>query len=652
MTAISNTKYYGEKYIADEIALAPNAVVILSHLCYASGNSEPGRSEPSLAVARQRMDNFAAGFLDAGARAVIAEGHSDPSWYMEQLFTTRRTIEDMWRSGPHPQGNVFSFASVRSPGYTVFADPDRQSGSAYTGFYRSLVTKSTLTTVHVTGAGYARTDIDPSGFSAPGAAEVIAPQGAGLFADATLTPDPTTGLAPATLPAGTRLRLLAAAGPAPDGGTVFQVAGLDGSPTGFTTTTGLRPRDGTPPQVWEVDAGTGALSPNDDGSGDTVTLALRASEWVSWRVDIADSGATVVRTMTADGELAQVDWSGMLDGVAVPDGAYMATLTARDGWGNAPATATVRLVVDTVPPALEKVQAQALPSVVFTPNGDGDRDSVAVGFGATETGTVAATVRGPGDIPVATFDTAMAPGPGTATWDGRTDGGSFVADGAYEISLRPTDRAGNRGAEVATTVVAFRALGFVASSEKAIYTRDADRLAKHTALSFRLVSPTTVSWTLRNGSGTPVITRLDASPLAAGTHSWTWKGRLPSGAWAPAGDYLSTVVATDGETTVTQTARIRVTAFRLTLSDETPQRGQLVTAKVVSTESLGASPRLKVLQPGLARAVYTTSRLSKHVYRVTFRLSSRGSAGPLVLKVVGRDIDGGRNKSRFVRTIE
>ena len=32
-------KYYGESYMANDIRLAKNAVVILSHLCFASGNS-------------------------------------------------------------------------------------------------------------------------------------------------------------------------------------------------------------------------------------------------------------------------------------------------------------------------------------------------------------------------------------------------------------------------------------------------------------------------------------------------------------------------------------------------------------------------------------------------------------------------------------
>ena len=85
----SNTTYYGESDLQGSVRLAPNAVVILAHLCYASGNSEPGMPAPTLAVAEERIDNFAAGFLAAGARAVIADAHADTSWYLDQLFTTR-----------------------------------------------------------------------------------------------------------------------------------------------------------------------------------------------------------------------------------------------------------------------------------------------------------------------------------------------------------------------------------------------------------------------------------------------------------------------------------------------------------------------------------------------------------------------------------
>jgi hypothetical protein len=143
-----NNKYYGEQYIAAEVRLAPSAVVILSHACYSAGNSEPGMAEPSLSVAKQRLDNFAAGFLKAGARAVIAEVYGSPDPYIVSLFTTHQTIEQIWRNAPTFNNNVFTFPSVRSPGYTAFGDPE----SRWSQFRRSLVGKPDLRSDDVTGA--------------------------------------------------------------------------------------------------------------------------------------------------------------------------------------------------------------------------------------------------------------------------------------------------------------------------------------------------------------------------------------------------------------------------------------------------------------------------------------------------------------------
>ena len=117
-----NNKYYGEPYMAS-MDLAPGAIVLLHHLCYASGNSEPGNAEPSVTVARQRADNYAQGFLKAGASAVIADGHAGAESYLRALFTTHRSIEDMWRTMPNRNGNVVKFASMRTPGVSVFQDP-------------------------------------------------------------------------------------------------------------------------------------------------------------------------------------------------------------------------------------------------------------------------------------------------------------------------------------------------------------------------------------------------------------------------------------------------------------------------------------------------------------------------------------------------
>jgi len=136
-------QYFGEDRIATEVQLATNAVVILSRLCYASGNSEPGLDEGTPAVARQRVDNYAAGFIAAGAGAVIAEAHAGPAWYVRHVLSARGSIERMWSSAPTSNGHVTRFESSRSPGFVGRLDPDQ----AASGFYRSIVLRPGLSAV-------------------------------------------------------------------------------------------------------------------------------------------------------------------------------------------------------------------------------------------------------------------------------------------------------------------------------------------------------------------------------------------------------------------------------------------------------------------------------------------------------------------------
>jgi hypothetical protein len=127
-------QYFGEAYLVKHIRLAPGAVVILNHLCYASGNSEPGLPEGTLDVARQRVDNYAAGWLRTGARAVVAEGYISGVHYLRGLLTTKQSIGQIWRNSPKYRGNVMSFQSVRTPGAQLMLDPDRPRS----GYYRSI----------------------------------------------------------------------------------------------------------------------------------------------------------------------------------------------------------------------------------------------------------------------------------------------------------------------------------------------------------------------------------------------------------------------------------------------------------------------------------------------------------------------------------
>jgi hypothetical protein len=130
-----NTKYYGEYYIDTQINLAPNAVVILNRLCYASGNSEWGSPNPTVSTARQRVDNYATGFLRANARAVFADGISGSAYILYGLFKTSRTIGTIFQSSSSWNGSYdFQFQSRRNAQYRAWMAPYAPSR-----YYRSVV---------------------------------------------------------------------------------------------------------------------------------------------------------------------------------------------------------------------------------------------------------------------------------------------------------------------------------------------------------------------------------------------------------------------------------------------------------------------------------------------------------------------------------
>ncbi len=104
--------YYGANYIRASIHLAPNAVVILRGLCYSAGNSEPGRAYPTVTAGRQRIQNFAAGFLAVGAKAVFAEPYGDVSYILTAMFTTKSTARQIWMA--HSIGGNASYIAYPS----------------------------------------------------------------------------------------------------------------------------------------------------------------------------------------------------------------------------------------------------------------------------------------------------------------------------------------------------------------------------------------------------------------------------------------------------------------------------------------------------------------------------------------------------------
>jgi hypothetical protein len=332
----SDKKYYGESVVGSEIRLAKNALVILNHLCYSAGSSETGAPEPTIAVAKQRVDNFASGFLRTGARAVMADAYTGAAEEMIRgVFTTHQSLSSLWHGLISAHHHDIAWTPLRNPAYTAIMDPDTTT----TGFHRSIEGNlDVLTDDVVAGASAIPTNRDPATLQTPGAASVTT-AGQPVYADASLTTPNGTQLA-----SGARLRVAAvqASAPASDGSTIpaaAQVSTLDGAVSGWVPQAGLVPRDSVGPQLWATDGAT-TISPNFDGANDTLNLLARLSESVSWTARITNPGSTVVATLTGTGDSAVIGWNPIVAGVVPPDGDYTWSIHATDGWGNTPLDAT------------------------------------------------------------------------------------------------------------------------------------------------------------------------------------------------------------------------------------------------------------------------------------------------------------------------
>jgi len=319
--------YYGEAKVAAEIRLAPNAVVLLFHLCYASGNTEPGLATGTLSDKKARVENYGAGFFAAGARAVIADAYHPQTSYLRRLFTSSLGMSALFHAVPTYHGNDIAWDSFRTTGARVLMDPTSVSRGPW---YHSAVFDPSLTSGMVTRTAYRPTDVVPATITVGGAGDVAT--AGDLFADPALT----TILAP--LEMGRRLRIVAEAAALSDGARVVQVRPFDTPELiGYLRADALTPVDGTPARLYDHDPPGALIGPNGDYLHDTFRVIVRASEPLDGTVEIRDAAGTAIRTLGAADAWSVFDWD--LRGTAgtlIPDGDYTWSYTGREPAGNNP----------------------------------------------------------------------------------------------------------------------------------------------------------------------------------------------------------------------------------------------------------------------------------------------------------------------------
>jgi hypothetical protein len=179
-----------------------------------------------------------------------------------------------------------------------------------------------------------------------------------------------------------------------------------------------------------------------------VSFVLRGSETVTVR--ILDSAGRVVRTLVENrrepkGRVSYT-WDGLADdGLVVPEGVYRPRVELERNGREIVLPNPIR--VDTTPPDVTLVSARPK---VFSPDGDGRRDRVAVKFRLGEKARPELLVNGTRQAR-GRFDKRQ----GRLLWFGKVDG-KPVRPGTYELRLRAVDRAGNLSARTRAVPVRVR----------------------------------------------------------------------------------------------------------------------------------------------------------------------------------------------------
>jgi flagellar hook assembly protein FlgD len=272
----------------------------------------------------------------------------------------------------------------------------------------------------------------------------------------------------------------------------------------------------------------------------------------------------------------------------------------------------------------------------FTPNGDGVTDTVALKFTVDRESFVDMVVRNQAGNVVKTVKGWSPGGNGSATWNGKDSGGSFVPDGTYSVTATPHNRAGEEGNTQSTDVNVFTTMKSPNVSPTHFYPQDGDSMSRTTTFSVNLQSQATFWWKVADQNGNVVRTFVNGS-TASGPQSVQWDGKDNSGNYVTDGTYYSVTTTQTSAGTYFHSLPVEVRAFRLTTENAMPfKRGFKAKFSVFSAETLTGKPKVKVTVPGLAPKTYTAAKKAG-VWTVTVNFPTTGQAGQVLIRVQATD---------------
>jgi flagellar hook assembly protein FlgD len=321
-----------------------------------------------------------------------------------------------------------------------------------------------------------------------------------------------------------------------------------------------------------LQANLAAFSPNGDGAKDTITFTpiIKAATAVAqYSLTVKDSSGKVVKTFAGTGKVpASFSWNGVCDpasgettGIRAPDGVYGAALDVTLVNQQTSHSAAPDFTIDTVYPAIEV----SAPYVVFSPNGDKNRDTLPVTQVSSDEDLWTAKIVSDKKTVVKAFSWN-----GKAAnfeWDATDDSGNKVANGAYTYVVTSEDRAGNKterqlaGIAVdARTPKAYITAELPAFSPNGDGVKDTQKLAIVTSVPDGLAS-WSVAIKPEGTADAPAVKGWDSENGTALPATITWDGKDASGATV-LGNYVAvlTIAYAKGDVVTASTPAFLVNA--------------------------------------------------------------------------------------------
>lgn len=172
------------------------------------------------------------------------------------------------------------------------------------------------------------------------------------------------------------------------------------------------------------------------------TIGYGAPERIrEFHFEIRNEQDRVVRSEYRQRPFERFEWTGLTNaGTIVPDGEYYASL--RIFWQNGHTAEALNVGPVTVDRTAPRIELLAPQYRVFSPTGDGRRDTVRIDQRVAPGDDWTMEILDQDDAVILTREYTDTVQP--FTWDGRDAAGDMVPDGEYTYILRSVDRAGNR----------------------------------------------------------------------------------------------------------------------------------------------------------------------------------------------------------------